>query len=95
MGIAAIPIETINQRLPANSLLTAIEYLEGRYVAPSGAMRRMVKCKCSCGKFKDCVVADLIKGNPLSCGHIKRGAKPGGKRESGMKYKKRKVIKLN
>jgi hypothetical protein len=67
MAAPRIPIELINSRLPEKSALKAIEYVE-RHVSPSGFTRSKVKCQCKCGNFKECVVADLIRGNPLSCG---------------------------
>lgn len=87
MGVRAIPIETINKRLPADSKLTAIEYIEN-HVSKSGIYRRKVLCKCSCGKEKHCIVADLIRGNPLSCGCVTRGRKSGYKYGDATIYKR-------
>jgi len=87
MATRAIPIETINKRLPAESKLTAIEYVDG-HVSKSGTHRRKVRCKCVCGKEKKCVVADLIRGNPLSCGCSYKGRKPGYKFGDSTIYKR-------
>lgn len=84
-----ISIEEINDRMPEKSLLTAIEYPEGRYVSSGGHIQRMVKCKCECGGERLCVVGDLLRGIPLSCGCLKRG------RKEGTVIKKKKVKKLN
>jgi hypothetical protein len=87
MGRKLVPIEEINRRMPKNSLLTAIEYPEGRYISSSGQTKRMVKCECECGGECLALVGDLARGNPLSCGCLKRGRPVGGK--------KKKVKKLN
>lgn len=87
MGVKAILIEEINERLPINSKLKAVKYIDC-HVSTSGNTRRMVFCQCECGNTKNCVVGDLIRGNPLSCGCSKRGRKQIHTEESKILYKK-------
>lgn len=89
MGRPAVAIKEINKRIPANSLLTAKEYLDGRYISPGGHKMRMVLCDCQCGGQINAVVADLMRGYPVSCGCVKRGPK------LGSKFNIKKVKKLN
>lgn len=89
MGRPAVAIKEINKRIPANSLLTAKEYLDGRYISPGGHKMRMVLCDCQCGGQINAVVADLMRGYPVSCGCVRRGPK------LGSKFKIKKVKKLN
>ena len=75
MGAPKLKISVINKRKPKQSKLTAISYLKP-HISKSGSVRSVVKCLCVCGKEKNCVVSDLIRGNPLSCGcSSKRGRK--------------------
>lgn len=52
----------INYRKPSYSMLTAIEYSD------SVNGRTIIKCKCSCGTFKNCVLYRVISGRQHSCG---------------------------
>jgi len=74
MATPIIPIEEVNRRKPAECILTAKEYA-GNHVSKSGKTRRKVSCVCECGNTHICVVADLIRGNHLSCGCLPRGRK--------------------
>lgn len=75
MGARQITIEELNDRIPEQSRLKALEYLPESHVSPSGIKRRRVNCLCECGENHICVVSDLLRGNPLSCGCRKRGRK--------------------
>lgn len=87
MGVKAIPVETINNRLPKESNLTALYYIDN-HISKSGIIRRKVMCRCICGNVKDCIVADLIRGNPLSCGCSSIGRKSKYKFGDASIYKK-------
>ena len=79
MANRLVPIKEINQRLPKNSLLRAIEYIDERFDGTSGQKKRMVLCVCKCGEKTKAVASDLMRGYPLSCGHLKPGPKVKGK----------------
>ncbi len=71
MANKRIPIEEINKRLPIGSKLLAIEYIDS-HRSNSGVTKSKVTCRCSCGNTRDCVVSDLIRGNPKSCSECRK-----------------------
>jgi hypothetical protein len=65
-------IDEINKLKPLYSKLRALEYTD-KHVSKSGVTKSMVKCKCECLNICTVVVSDFIRGNPYSCGCVKRG----------------------
>lgn len=75
MPTKLISIEVLNVKKPKESILTALRYID-KHISTSGVTRSRIECICKCGKIKNAIVCDFLRGNPLSCGCKPYKSKP-------------------
>lgn len=74
MPSVKLTIEQVNSKKPVTSMLIALEYVESKRTKDD-KIKTMILCLCNCGKTCIQVTTDFVRGNPLSCGCMKKGRK--------------------